>query len=158
MKVVLLGRYPDFVKREIRREAKIIHMERPRRGIENADVVVINAGIRADGKFLDRVKSLKTLITFTHGYDHVDLEAVRARGINFQTVPGSTPSVVELTFGLMISVLRKIPEQDRRMKRGEWKKELGTELFGKTLGVVGLGPIGTNVCRIARSFGMNVVA
>jgi D-3-phosphoglycerate dehydrogenase len=163
MKVLLIGRYLDSVTREVKKKARISRLERfdakkSQGEIENADVIVINASTKVDRRFLEKAKSLKTLITFTHGYDHVDLDAVKARSINFHTVPGSTPSVVELTFGLMIAVLRKIPELDRRMKRGEWKKEFGRELFGKTLGVIGLGPIGANVCRIARSLGMNVAA
>jgi D-3-phosphoglycerate dehydrogenase len=163
MKVLLIGRYPDSVVREVKKKVRISRLERfdagkHQREIENADVIAINISTKVDQRFLRKAKSLKTLVTFTHGYDHVDLDAVRARGIKFYTIPGSTPSVVELTFGLMIAVLRNIPELDRRMRSGKWKKEFGRELFGKTLGVIGLGPIGANVCRIARSFGMNVVA
>jgi len=163
MKVLLIGSYLDSVTREVEKKFRVSRLERfgakkSQREIENADVIVINAGTKIDKRFLGRAKSLKTLITFTHGYDHVDLDAVNARGIKFHTVPGSTPSVVELAFGLMIAVLRNIPGLDRRMRRGEWEKGFGRELFGKTLGVIGLGPIGANVCRIARSFGMNVVA
>jgi len=161
MKVLLIGRYPDFVIKEIKRKVKIVHLEssdEKGKEIENAEVLVVTPKTKVDKNFLERAKSLKVLITFSHGYEHVDAEALKARRIKFHTIPGSTASVAELTFGLMISVLRKIPEQDRRMKRGEWKGEFGHELFGKTLGVVGLGPIGREVCKIAKSFGMNVVA
>lgn len=163
MKVLLIGGFPDFVIREIKRKVKLAHLERSERGknqkeIENAEVMIITPKTKVDKKFLGKAKSLNVLITFSHGYDHVDEKTLRTRGVKFYTIPGSTPSVAELTFGLMISVLRKIPEQDRRMKRGEWKREFGYELFGKTLGVVGLGPIGRDVCRIAKVFGMKVIA
>ncbi|NIP40024.1 MAG: 3-phosphoglycerate dehydrogenase [Candidatus Aenigmarchaeota archaeon] len=163
MKILLIGKFPDFVVSGIGKKLKIVHLKKFEPGknlrdIETSDIMVITAGVKVDRKFLERAKSLKTLITFTHGYEHVDREALKSRGIKFKSVPGSTPSVAELTFGLMISVIRKIPEQDGLMKKGEWKRDFGRELCGKTLGVIGLGPIGREVCRIARSFGMRVVA
>jgi phosphoglycerate dehydrogenase-like enzyme len=166
MNILLIGRYPDFVLRELEKKlkkAKIVHTNRKdtRRAekyISRTKVIIVTPDIRIDKNFLKSAKSLETLITFSHGYEHVDLRALERKGIKFYTMPGSTPSVAELTFGLMISVLRKIPEHDKRMKRDEWKKDFGHELYSKTLGVIGLGPIGREVCRIAKSFGMNIVA
>lgn len=163
MNIVFIGRFPDFVIKEIKKKLKIFHAERfdaERKGkeIEKADVMVITSGVKVDRKFLERAKSLKLLVTFTHGFEHVDVGEVKSRGIKFETIPGSTPSVAELAFGLMISLLRKIPKQDRRMKKGVWEKDFGNELSGKTIGVVGLGPIGREVCRIAKAFNMKVIA
>ncbi|MPZ78625.1 MAG: D-2-hydroxyacid dehydrogenase family protein, partial [Deltaproteobacteria bacterium] len=64
----------------------------------------------------------------------------------------------ELAFGLMIAVMRRIPQSDQAMRRGEWPLVLGYVLKGKTLGILGLGKIGTEVAAIARAFGMNVIA
>jgi phosphoglycerate dehydrogenase-like enzyme len=166
MKVLLLGRFPGFVVREVRKRVRAVHLEafdakKPGGEISEAEVIVITGVTKFNKKILGRAKSLKTLITFSHGFEHVDVKALKAKGITFRTVPGSTPSVAELTFGLMISLLRKIPEHDRWMKKGGWKSgegEFGRELYGKTLGVIGLGPIGKEVCRIAKAFGMKVVA
>lgn len=166
MNILIIGRYPDFVLEEIERElkkAKIFHVtkqntKKAKKYIPSAEVIIVTPATKVGKKFLKKAKSLKTLITFSHGYEHVDLRELERIGVKFHTIPGSTPSVAELTFGLMISVLRNIPKHDKRMKRGVWKKDFGRELYGKTLGVIGLGPIGRDVCRIAKSFGMKVVA
>ena len=163
MKVLLIGKYPDFVIKGIRKKAELVHLTQPDRKriakeIESTNVLIVTTKTKVDRKLLEKTENLKVVITFSHGYEHVDVETLEKMGTRFYTIPGTTASVAELTFGLMIAVLRKIPEHDRRMKRGEWKKELGHELRGKTLGVVGLGPIGREVCRIAKSFGMKVVA
>jgi phosphoglycerate dehydrogenase-like enzyme len=94
--------------------------------------------------------------TGNHAY-HIDMEAATAAGIVVTLAPGGN-SVTELTFGLMIAVMRRIPESDAAMRRGEWPLLLGYVLKGKTLGILGLGKIGAEVAQIARAFGMKVVA
>jgi phosphoglycerate dehydrogenase-like enzyme len=71
--------------------------------------------------------------------------------------PGGN-STTEMAFGLMIAVMRRIPQSDQAMRRGEWPLVLGYVLKGKTLGILGLGKIGTEVAAIARAFGMKVIA
>jgi phosphoglycerate dehydrogenase-like enzyme len=93
------------------------------------------------------------------GTDNVDLAAARRRGITVTNTPGvGAPSVAELTFGLLLSVVRAIPLSDRRMRQGIWQHEVGPELEGKTLGLLGLGAIGSRVARIGHGFGMRVIA
>jgi phosphoglycerate dehydrogenase-like enzyme len=94
--------------------------------------------------------------TGNHAY-HIDMEAATAAGIVVTLAPGGN-SVTELTFGLMIAVMRRIPQSDAAMRRGEWPLVLGYVLKGKTLGILGLGKIGAEVAQIARAFGMKVVA
>ena len=94
--------------------------------------------------------------TGNHAY-HVDMEAATARGIVVSLAPGGN-STTELTFGLMLDVMRRISHSDRAMRRGEWPLVLGYVLKGKTLGILGLGKIGTEVAAIARAFGMKVIA
>lgn len=94
--------------------------------------------------------------TGNHAY-HVDMEAATARGIVVSLAPGGN-STTELTFGLMLAVMRRIPQSDRAMRRGEWPLVLGYVLKGKTIGILGLGKIGTEVAAIARAFGMKVIA
>jgi phosphoglycerate dehydrogenase-like enzyme len=94
--------------------------------------------------------------TGNHAY-HVDIEAATRAGIVVAMAPGGN-STTELTFGLMLAVMRRIPQSDRAMRRGEWPMVLGYVLRGKTLGILGLGKIGTEVAKIARAFGMNVIA
>ncbi len=166
MKILFAGKYPDFVIEEAKTIAHVVHLAEPGRKemyteIGDADIVIVTPRVRASRRLLERAKQLKVMITFSHGYEHVDTDALGEMGIKFYNIPGSTSSVTELTFGLMIAVMRKIPAHDRRMKKGGWKrgkKDFGHELRGKTLGVVGLGPIGRDVCRVAKCFGMNVLA
>lgn len=94
--------------------------------------------------------------TGNHVY-HVDMEAATRAGIVVAMAPGGN-STTELAFGLMIAVMRRIPQSDQAMRRGEWPLVLGYVLKGKTLGILGLGKIGTEVAAIARAFGMNVIA
>jgi D-3-phosphoglycerate dehydrogenase len=92
------------------------------------------------------------------GVDNIDVEAARAKGIEVLTSPeASTQSVAELTIGLMLAVARKIAFCDRRIRAGDWPKKhaVGLELYGKTLGVIGAGRIGSTVAKIAK-FGFNM--
>jgi D-3-phosphoglycerate dehydrogenase len=94
--------------------------------------------------------------TGNHVY-HVDMEAATQSGIIVALAPGGN-STTEMTFGLMLAVMRRIPQSDGAMRRGEWPLVLGYVLKGKTLGILGLGKIGTEVAAIARAFGMKVIA
>ncbi len=94
--------------------------------------------------------------TGNHVY-HVDMEAATKQGIVVSLAPGGN-STTELAFGLMFAIMRRIPQSDRAMRRGEWPLVLGYVLKGKTLGILGLGRIGTEVATIARAFGMKVIA
>jgi phosphoglycerate dehydrogenase-like enzyme len=94
--------------------------------------------------------------TGNHAY-HVDMDAATKAGIVVAMAPGSN-STAELAFGLMLALMRRIPQSDRAMRRGEWPLVLGYVLRGKTLGILGLGKIGTEVARIGRAFGMEIIA
>ena len=94
--------------------------------------------------------------TGNHAY-HVDMDAATKLGIVVSLAPGGN-STTELTFGLMLAVMRRITQSDRAMRRGEWPLVLGYVLKGKTIGILGLGKIGTQVAAVARAFGMKVIA
>jgi phosphoglycerate dehydrogenase-like enzyme len=94
--------------------------------------------------------------TGNHVY-HVDMDTATKRGIVVSLAPGGN-STTELAFGLMLAVMRRIPQSDRAMRRGQWPLVLGYVLKGKTIGILGLGKIGTEVAAIARAFGMKVIA
>jgi D-3-phosphoglycerate dehydrogenase / 2-oxoglutarate reductase len=94
--------------------------------------------------------------TGNHAY-HLDIEAATKAGIVVAMAPGSN-STAELAFGLMLAVMRRIPRSDQAMRRGDWPLVLGYVLRGKTLGILGLGKIGTEVAQIGRAFGMKIIA
>jgi phosphoglycerate dehydrogenase-like enzyme len=94
--------------------------------------------------------------TGNHAY-HIDIEAATQAGIVVSLAPGGN-STTELAFGLMLSVMRRIPQSDSAMRQGEWPLVLGYVLKGKTLGILGLGKIGTEIAAVGRAFGMQVIA
>lgn len=94
--------------------------------------------------------------TGNHAY-HIDMGAATEAGILITMAPGGI-GVTELTFGLMIAIMRRIPQSDAAMRQGEWPLVLGYVLKGKTLGILGLGKVGSEVARIAQAFGMKVIA
>ena len=94
--------------------------------------------------------------TGNHAY-HVDMKAATNAGILVAMAPGSN-STTELAFGLMLAVMRRIPQSDQAMRQGDWPLVLGYVLRGKTLGILGLGKVGTGVAEIGRAFGMKIIA
>lgn len=110
---------------------------------------------------LATMPKLKLIATRSTGYDHIDMTYAREHGIAVANVPGyGETAVAEYTFALLLTLSRKIHLADAQARRGIYGLEglLGFDLYGKTLGVVGVGAIGLHVIRIARGFGMNVVA
>jgi D-lactate dehydrogenase len=110
---------------------------------------------------IERMPKLKLIATRSTGYDHIDLAAATQRGIAVANVPGyGETAVAEQTFALMLTLSRKMHLAYTRTQQGDYSIEglRGFDLYGKTLGVVGAGAIGLHVIRIAKGFGMNVVA
>lgn len=120
------------------------------------------AGWRADAELLAQLPQLLCVSTNGAGYDTVDLEACNRAGVLVLNQSGANAqSVAEAAIGLMIDCSRRISESDRRLRlsRGYSREDLmGSELYEKTLGLVGIGEIGTRVARIAQALGMRVVA
>jgi D-lactate dehydrogenase len=121
--------------------------------------VFIRSPVTAD--LLGQMPSLRFIATRSTGYDHVDLEACRARGIAVSNVPTyGENTVAEHTFGLILALSRKIHQAYVRTVRGDFSLAglRGFDLKGRTLGVVGTGNIGLHAIRIGRGFGMDVLA
>lgn len=118
---------------------------------------------RIDDQLLDAAKRLKIVATIAVGYDNIDVAAARARGVIVTNTPDVlTEATAELTWGLILSAARRIPEGDRLVRRGGWKSwaidfMLGSELRGKQLGIIGRGRIGKAVAAKAPAFGMTAV-
>jgi lactate dehydrogenase-like 2-hydroxyacid dehydrogenase len=92
------------------------------------------------------------------GYDSVDIGAATARGLPVLIAPGFTDSVADYTFALMLAVTRQVALADRLVRAGRWEVLVSTNIFQKTLGIVGLGRIGKAVARRAHGFEMTVLA
>jgi D-3-phosphoglycerate dehydrogenase / 2-oxoglutarate reductase len=92
------------------------------------------------------------------GYDNVDLEAAKERGIPVTLTPGAvTDSVAEMAFALLLALARRLPESNALVRAGEWRTVVGVELNEKTLGVIGTGQIGKALCRCASGFRMKLL-
>jgi D-3-phosphoglycerate dehydrogenase / 2-oxoglutarate reductase len=129
--------------------------------IAELDALVIRSATKVTAKALAAAKRLKVIGRAGVGVDNVDVEAATARGIVVMNTPGgNTISTAEHTFSLLLSLARKIPQAHASMISGKWDRKSfeGTELCGKTLGIIGMGRIGGEVARRAIAFGMNVVA
>ncbi len=122
--------------------------------------VIVRSRTKITAAVLEAAANLKVVGRAGVGVDNIDLEAAKARGVTVVNAPqASTQAVAELALGLMFALARRIPEADASMKRGEWRKKQlkGMELHGKTLGVIGMGRIGSRVGQLAKAIGMRVV-
>jgi len=129
--------------------------------IDNYDAVIVRGRTKITEEVLSAAQNLKVVGRMGVGVDNIDLKAAKAHGVTVVNCPvATTVSVAELTMGLMLSLIRQIPRANAGMKKGNWlKKELkGTELFQKTLGVIGFGHIGEAVGLRAMAFDMKVLA
>jgi phosphoglycerate dehydrogenase-like enzyme len=107
---------------------------------------------------LEALPSLEMISQTGGNTPHLDIEAATRRGIVVCTSPGAWQSTVELTFALMLAVMRRLPQEHQAMRAGHWQTAQGVGLQGKTLGIIGLGRIGSHVAHIAQAFGMRVLA
>jgi D-3-phosphoglycerate dehydrogenase len=128
--------------------------------LAEADALVVRSAVQADAKLLESAPKLRLIGRAGVGVDNIDTAAATHRGIVVMNTPGANAvAVAELTLGLMISMARSIPRANATMHAGKWEKKSlqGSELRGKTLGIVGLGRIGLEVARRAKSFGMDLI-
>lgn len=132
--------------------------------VKNADAALIPLSEKWDKEIIDSAKNLKIIANFGAGYDNIDIEAAREKGIIVTNAPakGSTNATAEIAMGLIVDIMRGITRGEEALRKGEfkgWKPTfgLGPVLYGKTLGIFGLGRIGKGVAARAKAFGMNVI-
>ena len=108
---------------------------------------------------LRSLPKLKAISRCGVGLDNVDLEAAEKRGILISNTPNApSQAVAELTIALILNLLRKVSLSDRRVRNGQWKKEMGQLISGKTVGIIGLGRIGKRVTELLKSFEVKILA
>jgi phosphoglycerate dehydrogenase-like enzyme len=121
-------------------------------------VVAMRERTPFDAERLGRLPHLRLLVTTGMANAAIDLEAAAANGVAVSGTRGRGTHTVELTWGLILALLRSIPQEDARVRAGGWQQTLGAELQGATLGLVGLGRLGSAMVPVARAFGMDVIA
>lgn len=127
--------------------------------IKDYDAIIVRSR-KISKEIIQAAERLKVIGRAGVGLDNIDLKAANDRGIEvFNTPDALTNATAELTIGLMISAAREIHKGHLHMKKGEWIKSkiLGTELAGKTLGIIGFGRIGRRVAELAKAFGMKIL-
>jgi len=129
--------------------------------LSDADALIVRSAVDVNVKVLSAAERLRVIGRAGVGTDNIDLDAATKAGIAVMNTPGANAvAVAEHTLALMLSLSRHIPRADATTKAGKWEKKSlqGTELHGKTLGIVGLGKIGMEVAMRAKAFQMKVVA
>jgi D-3-phosphoglycerate dehydrogenase len=128
--------------------------------IADADGLVVRSAVQVDDALLAAAPRLRVIGRAGVGVDNIDADAATRRGIVVMNTPGANAiAVAELTIGMMLALARQLPKANSTMHAGKWEKKSlqGVELRGKKLGVLGLGRIGLEVARRARSFGMEII-
>lgn len=129
--------------------------------LQDADALIVRSAVQANQQLIEKAPKLRAIGRAGIGVDNVDVDYATKRGIVVMNTPGGNAiAVAELTIGLMVSLARNIPRADSTTRAGQWEKKSlqGTEVNGKTLGIVGLGRIGAEVARRAQAMNMTVLA
>ncbi len=129
--------------------------------IKDYDALIVRSSTNVTADVIEAAEKLKVIGRAGVGMDNVDLESATRRGIVAMNTPGgNTTSTAEHTMSLILALSRNIPQACASLKAGKWERSKfeGVELYGKILGVIGLGRIGSTVARMAKSFSMKVIA
>lgn len=131
--------------------------------VQTADVLVPTVTDRIDADLINAAgENLKLIASFGAGVDHIDLKAAKAKGITVTNTPGVlAEDTADMTMALILAVCRRINEGEQALREGDWQGwsptwMLGRRLYGKRIGIIGMGRIGTALARRARAFGLSV--
>lgn len=171
MKILVTGRLPDEIMTKLKSGREVVSntedrpMERSAiiEHIGDKEGLLCMVTDRIDDELLEHAPLLRMIANYGVGFDNIDLNAATARGIWVSNTPGVLiDATADITFALILAVARRLIEGEKRVREGLFKHWapmlfLGTEVSGKTLGVVGLGDIGTAVARRAQGFNMRIL-
>lgn len=172
MKILLTRRLHDFAIKELKKRYQVeIHTGKipmPKNllmsKIRDKDGLICYPYDKIDADVISAGSSLKAISTFSVGYDHIDVNAASRRGIVVSYTPEVlTRATADLTIALMLDLFRRVNEGDKMIRKGRWKtilgpyEFLGSDLYGKTLGIFGMGRIGMAVAKRASGFEMKVL-
>ncbi|PSL42721.1 gluconate 2-dehydrogenase [Salsuginibacillus halophilus] len=170
-KIIAYSRVMPEVLDSLKRSYEVVHYEHDEH-LENenfaADITeaegVIGLGLKVTPELLDRAENLKVISNVSAGYDNMNVEAMTIRGVMGTNTPGVLDeTTADAVFGLILAAARRIPELDRYVKEKQWTELLPEEKFGlnvngKTLGIIGLGRIGSEIAKRGRyGFDMNIL-
>ncbi|MBI2643281.1 MAG: D-glycerate dehydrogenase [Nitrosarchaeum sp.] len=171
-RVFLTRTLHDFALKELRKKYQIeihsgkipISKTKLRTKIGNVEGLICFPYDKIDSDLIDIAKNLKVISTYSVGFDHIDTQYAKKKKIRVGYTPEVlTDATADLAFSLMLDVLRRVSEGDRIVRNGKWRQiygaydYVGTDLQGKTLGIFGLGRIGSTLAKRAKSFDMKIV-
>jgi len=153
----------DILKREgFEVDIKIgLKQEELKKEIGHYDALIVRSATKVTADIIESAKNLKVIGRAGSGLDNIDKVSATKQGIVVMNTPGgNTITTAEHTMALLFSMARQIPQATASMKQGKWEKKrfTGVELYGKTIGIIGIGNIGSHVARMAQGIGMNVIA
>ena len=169
--VVVTRKLPDVIETRMMElfDTRLNHDDTPPgtaeliEAVKTADVLVPTVTDRIDARVLSQAgPNLRLIASFGTGVDHIDLKTARQRGITVTNTPGVlTEDTADMTMALLLAVSRRLSEGERLVRSGEWKgwgptTMLGHRIWGKRLGIVGLGRIGQALAKRARGFGLSI--
>ena len=132
--------------------------------IKDVDGLICHPYDTVDKEVIKNAKNLKVISTFSVGFDHIDIDFAKSQGVKIGYTPEVlTNATAELAIGLILDTLRRISEGDRIIRNKKWNQIFGaydytgTEVSGKTIGIIGMGRIGREVAKKANGLGMNVI-
>lgn len=165
MQILLLSAIDPATQKSLRKRYDLINMTQVpgdewHKALAQAEVVIFRSGVKLDAASLAKAPHLKCIIRAGAGLDNIDLTAAKSRHIDVYNLPEpGGKAVAEMGFGLMLALARHIVPAHMSWSAGRWTKQdfLGRSLAGKTLGIVGLGRIGTQLAHKAQLWGMDVV-
>src|SRR5205807_912806 len=132
-----------------------------RAALADPEGLIVRSETKVTADLLDAAKHLRVIGRAGVGVDNIDVPAATARGIVVMNAPdGNTITTAEHTIALLVALARRVPQANSSLKSGKWERKnfIGTELLGKTLGIIGLGRIGRAVADRARALGMKILA
>ena len=171
-RVFLTRTLHDFALKELKKRYQIeihsgkipISKTKLRSKIENIEGLICFPYDKIDSDLIDIAKNLKVISTYSVGFDHIDTQYAKKKKIRVGYTPEVlTDATADLAFSLMLDVLRRVSEGDRIIRNGKWRQiygaydYVGVDLQGKTLGIFGLGRIGSTLARRAKSFDMKII-
>ena len=171
-RVYITRRIPEIGVKILREYCEVVYRDEappPTRDellkmIEDADAIYCTLSEAIDRELIDRAEKLKVIGTMSVGVDHIDVDYATKKGIYVVYTPGVlTETVADHTWALLLAVARRVVEADSIIRRGDWKipwaptMMLGYDVYGKVLGIIGLGRIGQAVARRAKGFNMKIL-
>lgn len=172
MKVFVTSKVPNEILENLKKDFEVVYHDSNTplskdeiiKGIEDAEILVCPLSDKIDKEIIDSGKFLKLIANYGAGYDNIDINYAKEKGIIVTNAPApsSAVSTAELAFALMLTTSRRLIESEKDLREGNFKGWrptyfLGNELKGKTLGIIGMGNIGKNLAKRALAFEMKVI-